>query len=165
MGGHKSIGDGGVVPIMAGLEMGGCPHLKVLYVNNVGMGPQGGLASARALVSGLLRCLQDFNVGQNENVGDEAMAEVIKGLRKCHQLRELHLRETGMGVMAGQALVQALQDKAWPDLEMLSLHENQHVLSDEVVAGLVEVLGAQRTGSALPHLKVLGVRSPLWSEP
>ena len=104
LGWNESLG-GGVVPIMAGLEGGGCRHLKGLDIAGVGMGPQGGHALARALASGNLSCLEDINLGPNEMVGDHAVAEVIKGLRECHQLRELHVGHTGMGVMAGQALV------------------------------------------------------------
>ena len=123
-----SLGDGGVVPIMAGLEGGGCRHLKTLSAYDGNMGPQGGHALAGpAMASGHLSCLQSFDVKENPGVGNEAMAEVIKGLRKrkCPQLRELNVGDTGVGIMAGQALVQALQDKGWPDREELRVVGSQ----------------------------------------
>ena len=80
------------------------------------MGPQGSHALARALASGNLSCLEYIWLGADKTVGDHVMMEVIKGLRGCHQVREVAVIETGMGVVAGQALVQALQDKAWPAL-------------------------------------------------
>ena len=43
--------------------------------------------------------------------------------------------------MTGQALVQALQDKAWRKLEVLYAFKNEQLLVDEgLVVGLVEVL-------------------------
>ena len=144
------LGDGGMVPIMDGLEAGGCRNLKTLDMRGVDMGPHGGHALADALYSGNIP-LQELRLGDN-HVEDEAMARVIKELRICHQLRHLVVRKTGAGISAGQVLVQALQHKDWPEVEKLDLSGNVYLLSDEgVVVGLVGVL--ERRADLCPRLK------------
>lgn len=60
-------------------------------------------------------------------------------------------------VMAGQALVQALQDKAWPELEVLVLDHNPAILSDEVTASFLKLLSQDGLGDddKLPRLREL----------
>lgn len=125
-----SLGGDGVAHVMAGLEAGKCPHLEELYVTRSEMSPNGGQGLARALMSGNLSRLQVLEIGEEEGtpetlaIGDPVMVEVIEGLRHCPQLRDLDLKGTYMKKMAGQALIKALREGAWPHLYSLDVSCN-----------------------------------------
>lgn len=59
----------------------------------------------------LERCpMSKIKNGTSRVMLTRSMADVVKGLRKFYQRRELGVTRTGMRVMAGHALFQTLQD-------------------------------------------------------
>ena len=132
----KSLGVEGMVPLAEALEAGGCPHLKRLMLPRVGLGPVGVVALARALSAGSLPDLREVNLHRNVAIGDQAMAKIIRSLGSgnCHYLTSLCASSTCMGEMAGEALVEALQDRAWPHLEALVVAHDS--LADDWVCDL-----------------------------
>lgn len=88
---NEGLGEAGLVPVMEGIAAGGCPHVKQLGLEWVGMGPQGTAALARAMMgppgdadvggggsSGVK--LQGLVLRDNLSIGDQAMAGVVRAL-------------------------------------------------------------------------------------
>ena len=118
------------------------------------MGHVGAGALISALASQSLRHLANINVGYNDAIGDDAMAQIITTLgsgRYAH-LRSISAFDTGMGQLAGQALVQVLRAEAWPDLEALGLLQNPD-LGDVVGIGIAGAFAAG-AGARLDKLVV-----------
>lgn len=139
---------------MAGLEAGGCRHLKRLNVEKMCMGPRGGQAVARALASGYLSGLVCLDMSNSKDLGDEVMALVIRTLQACHQLQYLVLRETGMEQTAGQALVRGCQEGSLRRLVMVNISYNP-AIGDAVIGYCLH--RALATGS-LPRLERVYLR-------
>jgi Ran GTPase-activating protein (RanGAP) involved in mRNA processing and transport len=152
---QTKLGDEGVVAIMGALGGGSCPGLKTLCLPFNGSGPVSGVAVAFALRSGHLSHLGFLSLAFNEPVGDHAVAQVIEALSggRCPNPRSLGMRETGMGEEAGQALLQALRDKAWPQLARLDVASNGLLGDATVGVGLAEVLER----GACPRLEELAI--------
>lgn len=158
--------DGFVAAMMTGVEAGGILRLKNLYLKYLGIGPQGGQALARALASGNLSFLEvimlDGYKGEPGSPvpvpGDEAMVEVIKGLRQCAKIRLISLPWAGIGVGAGQVLLEALRDGWCQKLDwQLDVSDNPCLGDGVLGVGLAEVLGEEEGIKKLPLLSSLYV--------
>lgn len=135
-------------------------------MSDAGMGRQGGQALARALESGNLSQLQYLKLYDWQSmrggleVGDEAMAEVIKGMVRCRQtVRWMHLSCTSLGQQLGRALLHVLRGGPWPGLEWISLSHNRGLGGEVVLLALAEVCRCVRRGEGgnLPRLTGLEV--------
>lgn len=161
LGSNSSLGDEGVVPIMAGLEGGGCPHLRELLLDSTGMGPQGGHALSRALASGQMSRLERLELGPTQNfrepvlgrIGDEALARIAVAVGSCRRLRILVLSDQNMGREAGLTLLQTLREGPWTYLEEVVLFGNP-CLGDELVG--VD-LGQLLEEGGFPRLRMVRV--------
>jgi len=137
-----TLGDGGVVRMAKAIEAGACGELKELSLCSVNMGEVGVLALARAISSGGLRKMEKIDVWGNSDIGDRGMAVLIDALggryRTCVNLNMLSLRGTGMADKAGKALLDGLQNNAWPQLQSLSMDNESS--SDDWLCDLAHVL-------------------------
>ena len=135
-----AMGDDDVMLVARALKMGGCPSLKRLDLDRVGMVSSGGRELAKAM--GSLPGLQYLDIAGNEGLGDEAIVEIVRALASpgaCHHLQHLGLSGTGLGQAAGSALVAAIEGNMWPELRRLEVARNDD-MGDEVKARLVRVL-------------------------
>lgn len=144
-----------IEPILAGLELGGCPHLKDLSTSTMRMNPEQQLAWCRALASGHLSHLQTLTLPGW--VSNENMTEVVKALRGCHQLRDLYANNAGISGTTGQVLVDALLGKSWPYMRKLLTDADWNLVhgNGAVIEGLKEVL-QKRRAELCPLLDAVG---------
>jgi len=129
--------DEGMLALADAIACGWCPRLRRLELYSVAMGPSGGRALAHALSTGGSAVLEYLSIGDND-VGDEAVAEIIRALSGGHhQLKHLDVSLTGMlGAEGGKALATALKEGSWQDLRVLRMSQNNLVGVD--VAGALE---------------------------
>ena len=90
-----------------------------------------------------LACLE---IGGNDKLGDEVMAEIIGALAcrdTCPCLRHLGITSKGLGEASGRALITAIQSNVWPELRRLEIHRNPG-MGDETKGLLTGALAARR---------------------
>jgi len=153
------LGDEGVAHISDAIGASCCPALKRLELQETGMSAAGGRSLAQALISSSSSSTKTFTCPKleylalcsNNNIGDEAVADIVSALRSCDKLRHLMLTATGIAEKAGLALVQALVDSSWLDFAGLGLQNQEQ----DVLLQAAEMVGACAINRRLEELMVV----------
>ncbi|VDM32287.1 unnamed protein product [Hydatigera taeniaeformis] len=149
----NAFGPRGVVGVTDLLSSPACFTLKVLRMNNQGLGHQGAKYLAEALSKGIKESggkglkLVHFSAGRNrlENVGACLLSDVFSQMQS---LEELHLYQNGIGIHGSEG-IKALSSAISKNTQMRVLNLSDNSLKEE---GGIEVA---RTLKWLPHLKEL----------
>jgi hypothetical protein len=137
-GGTEAVG---VLALAEALGEGGCPDLRVFWLEATGLGPQAAQALAQAMRAGYLACLEDLRLSKNKilDEGVVALGEAL-GEGACPRLQILQLTTVGMGDEGCRALARALREGGLPALEQLDLHDNE--IRQDGEAALAEAVEA-----------------------
>ncbi|VDD82260.1 unnamed protein product [Mesocestoides corti] len=149
----NAFGPRGVVGVTKLLSSPACFTLKILRMNNQGLGHQGARYLAESLSKGLESSkglgpkLKHFSAGRNrlENVGACLLADVFS---QMGSLEELHLYQNGIGIHGIEgvkALASAISKN--PQMRVLNLSDNS--LKEDGGIEISKIL------HSIPHLKEL----------
>lgn len=138
-----------IVAILDALEAGE-NKLKELSLRGNDMSSVVSSALCCALASEPFKHIQKVDVSFNPALGDDALADLVKALTPHRELTSFIAAETGMSVEAGQALIQALLEEAWPKLKELDVNGNDG-LDGAVWEGMADAL----EGGAMQRVEIL----------
>jgi len=114
-----------LLEVMEGLRGGEHCRLNSLIIRGCDFGPRAATALTEAITSIPLRHLKYLELNDNEVIGDDGMACVLKALATtCPLLKALDISCTGWGGKSGDALIDAIGHGAWPDLTILTAYGN-----------------------------------------
>lgn len=115
----NAFGPDGVRAFTALLE--NMPSLKTLRLVNNGLGPEGGMLVAEALLRGSRMNLEEFCAGRNR-LEDEGAAALARTFTELKSLKKISMPQNGIKTAGFLALSAAFE--ANPDLQMIEVNDN-----------------------------------------
>lgn len=153
--GNDQMGDTVVGAVVQALTVAPCQHLRYLNLCETAMGSVAADALLDALRKRVWPRLDHLDIASNCDIPGPAMGDIISALGHpgaYAHLKHLIVHDVAMGRGGGRAVVEALRQRAWFELEVLGMSE-VHLRDDRLWRELVELLEA----GACPKLTKLVV--------